>query len=271
MAIKKADMGYIDKETREFLGIPFIFNPKEFGGVATFKENTEVELIYSPKWNDWIDAMYYTAFTTWNNGHEINLDNIGLGAMVFDKYKKYSIEEIAEHRRKLTIDFLKKRPISAVLESAVFVIKIDNIPRSMTHQIVRHRGMSFNQESYRVSNAVHADFRIPDGLTETQKEIISGVIDELRVLYVSLINNGIPTEQARNVLPMGTCTHIVMTTNLKVLQDYIKARTMDITQDEHTYIVMLICRELMEKAPEFWESFIKTDKLIEMMKQYEVI
>jgi len=254
MEVKKADMGYIDNETREFLNTPFVFEAGDFGGVATAKEGTKVTLIYAPDWEKWIYAMYDTAFATWNNGYEINLD------------------EIAYHNdvKKLTLDFIKKRPISAVYESAMFVIKIDNIPRALTHQIVRHRKMSFNQESFRVTPAHHADFRIPEGLTQEQKDAILDATNNARSLYVQLINSGIPTEQARNVLGMGTCTHIVMTTNLSALREYINARTLDITQDEHTFMVMLIVKELRDKAPEFYENFIKSDKLEEMMKQYEV-
>lgn len=253
MNIKQATMEYIDKETKEFLEMPFVLDPNNFGGLSHAKENPEVNLIYAPDWEKWIEAMYYTAFATWNNGCEINLET-----------------KTPEQRKKLTINFLKKRPISAVLESAIFVLKLDNIPRSMTHQLVRHRGMAFNQESYRVTPAHHADVRIPEGLSLSLFAKTKEVLDATKKLYIELINSGIPIEQARNVLPMGTCTHIVMTSNLKVLQDYLKARTLDITQDEHTYLVMLICKEIKNKAPLFWEHFFKSEKLESLMQTYEV-
>lgn len=251
--VKKANFEYISKETEEFLGVPFVFDENNYGGLATAKQNTKVKLIYKPRWDDWLDAMYYTAFTTWNNGHEINLDKIP-----------------AEKRRELTLSFLKKRPISAVLESAIFVIKIDNIPRALTHQIVRHRGASFNQESYRVTPAHHADFRIPEGMNEKQLQTLRMTTDISREAYVKLISSGVPIEQARNVLGMGTCTHIVCTMNLKVLIDYIKARTLEITQDEHTYLVCLIARELKTMAPKFYENFIQSQALSNIMAQYGV-
>lgn len=253
MEIKKANMDYISKETEEFLGVPFKFNPGNFGSIATARQNTEIDVIYAPVWSDWIDAMFWTAFTTWNNGHEIDLSKIAV-----------------KKREQLAINFLKQRPVSAVLESAVFVIKMDNVPRAMTHQIVRHRGMAFNQESYRVTPAHHADFRIPEGLTTDQKDDILDRANESRSLYVRLISDGVPIEQARNVLGMGTCTHIVMTANLKVMQDYIKARTQEIAQDEHTYIVLRIAAELKKNCPEFYDNFFKSEKLEQMMKEYKV-
>lgn len=253
--IKKATLEYINKETKEFLDTEFSFEENNFGNISSKENSIKVSLLYSPDWNKWIDAMYYTAFSTWNNENEINLNKIKLN----------------KNTEKLTLDFIKKRPISAVYESAIFVIKIDNIPRSMTHQIVRARKMAFNQESYRVTPAHHADVRIPDGLSFEEQQKYLEQCNNLRKIYVEMIKSGIPTEQARNILPMGTLTHIVMTTNLSALKQYIKDRTLEIAQDEHSYIVMLICKELKEKSPEFYENFIKDEKLEQMMINYGVL
>jgi len=254
MAIKEADMSYISKETEEFLGKKFKFNPDDYGAVAT-RKGAVVSLLYMPNWEDWIKGMFYTAYTTWDNHSEISLPKI---------YEESTLDEIAS----MTVEFLKKRPIAACLESAVFVFRIDNIPRTMTHQIVRHRGMSFNQESYRVSPCHHADMRIPDGLNDEQQNMCEKHADYSRDLYNKLIEDGVPIEQARNVMPMGTCTHITMTTSLKELQKYIRARTMEIAQDEHTYIVALILDELRKYTPEFYENFIRTKETDVILLKY---
>lgn len=252
MTTKKADTKYINKETQNFLGVPFVFDYKNDGDISD-RKGAIVELLYAPVWSDWIEAMYWTAFTTWDNGFEIDLNELQQG--VIDP-------------KQVTIDFLKKRPIAACLESAIFIFRLDNIPRTMTHQIVRHRGMAFNQESFRVSPAHHADIRIPEGLTKEQEEDCRLHSDLCRQLYKKLIKEGVPIEQARNMMPMGTCTHLTMMTNLKALQDYIKARIMDTAQDEHTYIVARILEQLKKEAPEFYGYFIQTDKTEEIMKTY---
>ena len=250
---KKADIGYIKKEIKEFLNSDFNIDEGNFGKVATKEENIKVKLLYKPEWNNWIDAMYYTAFSTWNNGYEVNLENN------------------KNNHRQLTLDMLKKRPISACFESAIFVIKIDNISRAMTHQIVRARKMAFNQQSFRVSPAHHSDFRIPNGLSEELKNEIKNKSNNDRKLYLKLINNGgVPIEMARNVLGMGTCTNIVMVSNLSALKQYINDRTLDIAQDEHSYIVVKICKELEKEAPEFYNNFIKNDKLDKIIQSYNM-
>lgn len=253
--IKNATEEYINKETVEFLRTPFKFDAGNFGGIKTAREATQVKLLYSPEWNKWLDAMYYTAFTTWDNGHEISLDKI-------------SERMTNEERRQMTLEFMKKRPISAALESAVFVIRINNVSRAMTAQICRHRQMSFNEMSMRVTPAHHADLIVSESMNEQQRKAMETIANAGRQAYVDAIMKGLPTEQARNIIPLGTATKITMTTNLKALIDYTKARTLDITQDEHTYIVMRICNELKNNATEFYENFIKNDKLENEMKQY---
>lgn len=251
MNTKKADIEYIEKEIKEFLNNDFKIDEENFGKVATKEENIKVKLLYKPDWNSWIDAMYYTAFSTWNNNYEINLDT-----------------NENDHRQ-LTLNMLRKRHISACFESAIFVIKIDNISRAMTHQIVRARKMAFNQQSFRVSPAHHSDFRIPNGLSDELKSEIENKANNDRKLYLKLINNGIPIEMARNVLGMGTCTNLIMTTNLSALRQYINDRILDLAQDEHTYIVSRICKELEKEAPEFYNNFIKSEKLDKIISNYE--
>ena len=245
-------MEYIKKEIKEFLDSDFELDETHFGHVATKEENIKVKLLYKPDWDSWIDAMYYTAFSTWSNGYEVDLEKKIVG------------------KREFTLNILRKRPISACFESAVFVIKIDNVSRAMTHQIVRARKMAFNQQSFRVSPAHHSDFRIPNGLNDDTIKKIENKVDNDRKLYLELINQGVPIEMSRNVLGMGTCTNIVMTTNLSALKQYINDRTLDIAQDEHSYIVYKICKELEAKAPEFYNNFIKSEKLDNVLKNYDV-
>lgn len=252
MNIKKADRNYINQETQDFMGLEFEFSPNKLGNIKKVKDSTKVELIYQPELNKWLDAAFQTAFYTWHNGYEIDINKIK------DKTQKIK-------------DYMKQRPVSAILESAIFMFKIDNIPRALTHQIVRHRGMSFNQQSYRVAPCHHADFRIADDINDPEHlSLIKHWLKTTQNLYVKLINDGVPIEQARNVMPMGTTTNIVMTTNLKDLINYIKARTLNITQDEHTYLVMLICKALKEKAPFFYQHFIYSDDIKFMMLKYGV-
>ena len=84
-------------------------------------------------------------------------------------------------------------------------------------------------------------------------------VKNCRKLYKQMILEGIPVEQARNIMPMGTFTKIVMVTNLKELIGYVRARTSKLTQDDHVDIVHNLLIELKTKCPEF-HKIITGDK-----------
>ena len=93
----------------------------------------------------------------------------------------------------------------------------------------------------------------------------------VRNVYKELIQNGIPMEQARCIMPMGTCTKIGVTMRLRDMIDYFKGRTGDIAQDEHTYIVCLMAKEMRDRQPQFFKFITsKVTNLEATMEKYGV-
>ena len=157
------------------------------------------------------------------------------------------------------------------------------VPRAMTHQIVRHRQMAFGQQSYRVSSCYSDPVRLPVSLQEIidsgvdtdkayrLKESYIEAVMHVRTVYKDLIQALIPMEQARCIMPMGTCTKIGVTMRLRDMIEYFKGRTGDIAQDEHTYIVCLMAKEMRDKQPEFFKFITsKISNLEETMVKYNV-
>lgn len=236
--MKKTDMEQIRAEEIEFLGEEIedrFVSPKS--NISNYKD-IKVNLVYIPNYRDFIESAYVAGITTWNQtGHNFIEKTFG--------QKEFFVRHI-----------LKTRKISAIMEIPVFVFSVENIPRSMTHQIVRHRNMAFSQQSFRVSSCYPDTVRMPNDLPSEILYEYNRIVEDSRELYKKMVENGIPIEQARNIMPMGTTTKIVMTTNMKALKDYIKARTLDIAQGEHTFITEKILKELKEKSPEFYELVI---------------
>lgn len=266
MTNKEANKEYIIKEEIEFLGNSigdnFIEPTEEVSGY----KNVKVELlspISQDAYIDWVNSAFYSSLCTWDMTPHLPVSNMLQNASFEEKEKKLFY-------------ILKKRPISVALEGVVFNFKATNIPRSMTHQIVRHRQMSFGQQSYRVNSCYSDAIRIPQSLLDSDIPNKQELIDEFiqavknnRAVYKKLIFAGVPMEQARNIMPMGTCTKIGITMRLRDLIDYVKGRTSDIAQDEHTYIVCLMLKELKEKQNKFFgviEMFIPNIK--EVMEKY---
>jgi hypothetical protein len=53
--------------------------------------------------------------------------------------------------------------------------------------------------------------------------------------------------------------------------EYFKGRTGDIAQDEHTYLVCLMAKEMRDKQPEFFKFILtKCNGLEDTMKRYNV-
>ena len=266
MVNKQANNQYIVDEEIEFLGEPVGHNFEEPEEQVAGYESIKVELLSSSDYKDWVNGAFYASLVTWDTTPQIP---------VSDMLKNHSFEE----REKKLMYMLTKRPISVALEGAIFTFKITGIPRAMTHQIVRHRQMAFGQQSYRVSSCYSDPVRLPVSLQEKVnsgdtiavelKEQYIATVMRVRKMYKELIEYGIPMEQARCIMPMGTCTKIAATMRLRDMIEYFRGRTSDITQDEHTYMVCLMAKEMKDKQPEFF-NFIKTkaNNIEEVMNKY---
>lgn len=265
MANKEANEKYIVDEEIEFLDAPVGHNFEEPEQQVAGYESINIELLSASNYKDWVKGAVYSSLVTWDTTPQLPVSKL--------------LEKPFEEQEKLLLRMLSKRPISVALESAVFNFKITGIPRAMTHQIVRHRQMSFGQQSYRVSSCYSDPIRIPVTLLERIKkgDIASRSLQEkyiyavkkVRSVYKELIQEGIPMEQARCIMPMGTCTKIGVTMRLRDMIEYFNGRTSGITQDEHTYIVCLMAKEMKEKQPEFFKFISsKVKSLEETMNKY---
>ena len=271
MANKEADKNYIVAEEVEFLGAPVGHNFEEPEQQVAGYETIKVELLSASNYKDWVRGALYASLCTWDTTPQLPVSKL--------------LELSFEEQESKLLFMLAKRPISVALEGAVFTFKITGVPRAMTHQIVRHRQMAFGQQSYRVSSCYSDPVRIPVSLLEKRNEgygenanfynqMIEEYIDAVkcvRRVYKKLIQGGIPMEQARCIMPMGTCTKIGATMRLRDMIEYFNGRTSGIAQDEHTYMVCLIAKEMRDKQPEFFKFILSKVKNLEnTMHEYGI-
>lgn len=261
MTIKKATEEYITNEEEKYLGRKigdkFVEPKNQIAGY----ESISVELVSATSYYDFINAAIPACFDTWDTTPHNIVEEI--------RSKKF-IE-----RERQVLNILKDRPISVALEFPTFFFNMKGIPRSITHQIVRHRQMAFGQQSYRVSSCYADPVRAPQDLIEQDNENLLNeyqeVVKTVREMYKKLIENGVPMEQARNIMPMGTCTTISVNMRLRDMIAYFKGRTSGIAQDEHTYMVYKMIEEIQSKEP-LWFSFLcsNIENLEEKMKKYVI-
>lgn len=149
--------------------------------------------------------------------------------------------------RTTTAEFIKNIIESghhSVLEHANFTFLITGISRSCSHELVRHRHLSFSQQSQRYVNEEDADVVYPPAAVEPEiKAIIRTHMDEAVATYKTLVKliekhaeiavtPGYKTllrkyarQAARAVLPNATETRLAVTGNARAWREFLVLRT----------------------------------------------
>lgn len=128
-------------------------------------------------------------------------------------------------RRILRI-IIKSGHLSA-LEHASYTFAIDGVSRAMTHQLVRHRVASYNQQSQRyVSYDEDPTFIVPPVIADDAEQCeryLQSCADAF-LAYRALIDQGVAAEDARYLLPNAMETKIVVTMNIRELLHFFELR-----------------------------------------------
>ncbi len=112
----------------------------------------------------------------------------------------------------------------SVLEVATATFLIEGISRACTHQLVRHRHLSFVQESLRYVQPMGDHIIPPSVAFSSYRDKMKELADKARSFYQEMVANGIPKEDARFILPIGTPTRIMVTGNFRAWREVIEKR-----------------------------------------------
>lgn len=140
----------------------------------------------------------------------------------------------------------------SVIEHVQVTFAISNVSRACTHQLVRHRHMSFSQKSQRyVKEKGQFDYLIPPTIeknVELKKKFVD-FMGEIAEKYTEFVDAGIPAEDARAVLPNAASTSIVASLNLRELIHIANLRLCSRAQTEIRTMVKSMCEELIKVEP----------------------
>jgi thymidylate synthase (FAD) len=123
----------------------------------------------------------------------------------------------------------------SALEHASFTFAVDGVSRACTHQLVRHRVASYNQQSQRYVRFGEADsFIVPPSISANAeaRQVFLDAMERARVAYDRLVDLGLAEgrskesvqEDARFVLPNAAETKIVVTMNARELRHFFQVR-----------------------------------------------
>ena len=121
-------------------------------------------------------------------------------------------------RRMLKAEHAHESP----LEHSVMTFHI-TCSRACSHQLVRHRIASYSQQSQRYVKIDDLPVIVPPSFSGAELAFRVAMRNAWED-YKFLIDNGIPAEDARYLLPNAVATHIVVTMNLRSLRHFFAER-----------------------------------------------
>lgn len=145
----------------------------------------------------------------------------------------------------------------STLEHASYTFAVDGVSRALTHQLVRHRIASFNQQSQRyVKFKDGVDVVTPDTIASDpeRKALFDDAIAAAVSAYEKLLDAGVPAEDARYLLPNAAESKIVITMNVRELLHFFKLRCCNRAQWEIRAVADEMLRLVTPIAPHIFAS-----------------
>lgn len=166
------------------------------------------------------------------------------------------METMPPERVQSVLSTIMKSGHFSTLEHVSYTFAVDGVSRALTHQLVRHRLASFNQQSQRYVKFA-GDVEVVKPPTVAAQEDTSRVFDEaidaVVDAYHKLLDAGVPAEDARYLLPNAAETKIVITMNIRELLHFLSLRCCNRAQweiREMAWQMLALCKQA---APALFE------------------
>lgn len=177
------------------------------------------------------------------------------------------------------VKMIIKRGHESVLEHSNMTVQFNNVSRGFTHEQVRHRLTAISQESTRYVDYArqgegpdldkfelkcvippHCDETVKIDLGDGRKMSAQEMFQEYEKFYRALRKSGWLPEDARQVLPIGTKSQIVISANFREWRHIFELRTSKFAHWE----IRKIMGDLLEKAkkiiPGIFDDFVEAGR-----------
>jgi thymidylate synthase (FAD) len=166
-----------------------------------------------------------------------------------------------------------KQGHGSVFEHSTYVMLIEGISRSCSHELVRHRaGWGFSQLSQRYVDESQAAFVIPPAIlgdprleaewtrqVEAAQEAYVAAVEQLMARYQSVENKvhrrKMAREAARSLLPNATEVKIVASANVRAWRTMLELRLGEGAELEIRRMAVACLRVLQKEAPSLFADF----------------
>lgn len=181
-----------------------------------------------------------------------------------DKLVKKAKEDSKEEINRFLAENVTATGHWSVLEHRGPSFLIDGVSRAYSHQQVRHRLLSFSQQSQRYLDLANSNrmekgetifpFIVPPSI-RCQPELVEQFLETIKTSlsgYYSLRAQGAYPEDARFLFPNAANTRILISGNHRVWLELIPKRTCGRAQWEIDMVVTEIARQLFENLPNIY-------------------
>lgn len=166
-----------------------------------------------------------------------------------------------------------KQGHGSVFEHAVYVVLIEGVSRSLTHELVRHRaGFGYSQLSQRYVDESHAAFVMPPAMQgDTELEgAWTAQVEAAQASYVEAVERlmqryewvenrihrrKLAREAARSLLPNATETKIVVSGNIRAWRTMLELRLGEGAEREIRRCAATVLDVLRAETPAFFADF----------------
>lgn len=150
-------------------------------------------------------------------------------------YKSYhKPNEKTRENKNYVANIIRQKHLS-VLEHSSVSFYVEGVSRSLTHELIRHRHLSFSQESQRfvrygddTQPVFHPAYRDDPIAQELLLQVWRTAVTNYKTLYNHFIEKGKTRKQsaeaAREVLPNACPTSLVVSGNLRAWYEYLPKR-----------------------------------------------
>src|SRR5256884_4863771 len=171
------------------------------------------------------------------------------------------------------LENIKKQGHGSVLEHAVYVLLIEGISRSCSHELVRHRaGFGYSQLSQRYVDESHAAFVMPPAVagspqlevewqhqvTEAQAAYVrsvEGLMQRYEWVSDKVHRRKVAREAARSVLPNATEGKIVVSGNARAWRTMLELRCGEGAELEIRRMAIAVLRLLQREGGALFSDF----------------
>lgn len=183
-------------------------------------------------------------------------------------YSKVGAMEVLEKMDPGQADKLLSQLLSSghlsPFEHVSFTFAIEGLSRAASHQLVRHRMASYSQQSQRYVSMKKLEWVTPPTIQRKPETAATfqALVEEVHLLYCRMLEQGVPAEDARYILPNAACTNLVMTMNARELIHVCSVRLCLHAQWEIRELFTRVKSEVEFVAPRIGaELLIKCDRL----------